>query len=186
MYLIFAMGVGMSVGLTSCTKSAFKKDVSTNYFTKSNIVNFPLVSDLQVGAKKTMAMRLYTETTVAAAKENILYDFMKEHNCDVVVEPMFSVEIISKGTSAGGKVDVKIEMTGFVGNYANIRNFEPKDSEKFWLEKKASIGDNNSNNVSDKTNTATTKKSKNKFLKVLAGIGIGVASVFVLLVAAAL
>ena len=147
MSLIFVVGLFVSFGLSSCgigSSSSFKKDVSTNYFTKSKIANFPLVSDLQIGAKKTMPMRLYTKTTVEAAKENILYDFMKEHNCDVVVEPMFSVETIARGM----ELDVKIEMTGFVANYANIRNFEPKDSARFWLEKKTKADNiSPSNNV---------------------------------------
>ena len=127
--LIFGMGVFMSFGLVSCSPSVFKKDVSTNKFTKSTIVNFPLVSDLQIGAKKVMPMRLYAKTTLDDAKDNILYDFMKEHNCDVVIEPMFSIEMISGGMES----NIRIEMTGFIGNYVNIRNFEAKDSTRFWL-----------------------------------------------------
>ena len=144
MYLIFGMGIFMSFGLVSCSPSILKKDVSTNKFTQSKIVNFPLVSDLQIGAKKAMPMRFYTKTTVEEAKDNILYDFMKEHNCDVVVEPMFSIEIIARGLGSS-KVDVKIEMTGFMGNYANIRNFEPKDTPKFWLEQSGKIKNNEVN-----------------------------------------
>ena len=141
MYLIFGMGIFMSFGLVSCSPSILKKDVSTNKFTQSKIVNFPLVSDLQIGAKKAMPMRLYSKTTLEDAKYAILYAFMKEHNCDVVVEPMFSSEIISRGAGST-KVDVKIELTGFMGNYANIRNFEPKDTPKFWLEQSGRIKSN--------------------------------------------
>ncbi len=155
-YLIFGMSIFIFLGLVSCASvpSTFKKDVSTNYFTKSKIANFPLVSDLRIGAKKTMPMRLYTKTTLNDAKSNILYDFMKEHSCDVVVEPMFSTESVNRGV---GELDVKIEMTGFIGNYANIRNFEPKDSTKFWLGKPGKIRGLIPNNVSD---TPTSKKKK--------------------------
>lgn len=142
MYLIFGMGVFMSFGLVSCgsvSSSTFKKDVSTRKFTESVIANFSLVSDLQIGAKKVMPVRLYTKTTLDAAKENILYDFMKEHNCDVVIEPMFSAETIVRGSGMGMELDIKIEMTGFIGNYANIRNFEPKDSSRFWLSKPSKL-----------------------------------------------
>ncbi len=45
---------------------------------------------------------------------------------------MFSTESVNRGI---GELDIKIEMTGFIGNYTNIRNFEPKDSTRFWLER---------------------------------------------------
>lgn len=167
--LIFAFGLFMSFGLTSCaTTNTFKKDVNTHYFSKSKIVTFPIVSDLQIGAKKTMPSRLYTKTTVEGAKENILYDFMKEHNCDVVVEPMFSVEVIPRGMDS--KLDVKIEMTGYIANYTNIRNFEPKDSSKFWLEKKTSIGNSNPNNNVASVQPTEKKKNANILLTSVLGV----------------
>ena len=178
MYLIFGMGVFMSFGLVSCSPSIFRQDVSTNKFIQSNIANFPLVSDLQVGAKKAMPMRLYTKITLDEAKENILYDFMKEHNCDVVVEPMFSTEIITRGIGET-KVDVKIEMTGFVGNYANIRNFEPKDSTRFLLGQ--SLGNTQDVSSGNVAGGAQPVKKKRKTGKIILKSVLGIVGVALLL-----
>ncbi|RYY62424.1 MAG: hypothetical protein EOO12_13550 [Chitinophagaceae bacterium] len=54
-------------------------------------------------------------------------DFIKENNCDLIVQPYFS----STTTSSVGSIKVTISVTGYPASYRNIRQFERKDTMYF-------------------------------------------------------
>ncbi|RYZ21434.1 MAG: hypothetical protein EOO16_12960 [Chitinophagaceae bacterium] len=113
----------------SCTttQKTTTADYDYLYVTKQGIIQKPLIADLEVGKQKSTVSRTYKDMTLNGAKETVMGEFIKENNCDLVVQPYFTS---SSSTSMGGST-ITVTVTGYPASYKNIRQFERKDTQYF-------------------------------------------------------
>jgi hypothetical protein len=126
---LFFFGTLLTAAFSSC--SLTQKTTSTDYdyikITKQGIIQKPLIADLDVSKDKKSLTKTYQNTTLGNAKEVIMGDFIKEFNCDLIVNPFFT----STTTSKTEKISITLTVTGYPASYKNIRNFEAKDTLNF-------------------------------------------------------
>ena len=114
------------VFLSSCGPTSKMKtyDYDYLYITKQGIIQRPLIADLEVGKKVTLS-HTYKNVTVDNARQNIIEEFIRTYNADLIVQPFFSTSL----ESTSSKTTVAITLTGYPANYKNIRNYDPKDKD---------------------------------------------------------
>jgi len=112
--------------LYSCspTQKARTFDYDYLYINKQGIIQRPLIADLEVGVKKTYS-NTFKNVTVEDARQQAIEAFIKQHNADLIVQPLFSIQAVDQQT----KSSVTISLTGFPANYKNFRPYEPKDKD---------------------------------------------------------
>jgi len=119
----------MSIASCKTAQKAVYNDYSTLSFAKPPVLVKPVVAELEIGARTTIA-QTYTNTSLEPARESTLAQFCRDQSCDVVVQPRFSIETETYDEKST-KNKVSVKLTGFPGTYKNIRNYEPKDSAYF-------------------------------------------------------
>jgi len=93
--------------------------------TKQPIFQKPLVCDLDVAQNKKSIQVTFDNVTLEEAKERALAEFIKNQNCDLVVQPFFTTSTASVDATRSQTVVI---LTGHAATYRNIRNMEPKDT----------------------------------------------------------
>ncbi|RYY87545.1 MAG: hypothetical protein EOO15_11560 [Chitinophagaceae bacterium] len=121
--------VPLVLAFASCksVQKSHTADYDYLFITKQGIIQKPLVADLDVAKQKSTLTKTYDDVTLSQAKENIMADFIKENNCDLIVQPYFS----SSSTSSVGSSKITITVNGYPASYRNIRQFERKDTMYF-------------------------------------------------------
>lgn len=128
--LASTLTIGMSILtllFTSCGVSNKSRSYDYDYLfiTKQGIIQRPLIADMVVAKEKITLSRTYKNVTLVMAKQNIIEEFIKANNADLIVQPFYS----STTENASLKVTVQISLTGYPANYKNIRNYEPADKD---------------------------------------------------------
>lgn len=111
----------MALLLASCTTMRTRTfDYDYMYISKTGIIQRPLISDLEVGKQKMKISRKYKNISLKLAKENVMGEFIQEHNCDLIVQPYFTTETINYETT--------VTVIGYPASFKNIRQFDAKDT----------------------------------------------------------
>lgn len=112
--------------LYSCSPTQKAKTLDYDYLfiNKQGIIQRPLVADLEVGAKKSYS-NTFKNVTVTDARQQAIEAFIQQHNADLIVQPLFSVQAADQQT----KSTVSITLSGYPANYKNFRPYEPKDKD---------------------------------------------------------
>ncbi len=127
---LFAIGTWSVFVLTlfsACTPTSKTLSYEYDYLfiNKQGIIQRPLIADLEVGKQKITLNKTYKNVLLSTAKQQIIEEFIRSNNADLIVQPFFSTQ--SESTTA--KSTIQITLTGYPANYRNIRNYEPKDRE---------------------------------------------------------
>jgi hypothetical protein len=149
----FTLYLLLIIGLSSCSAFRTQKIVSNSSKTmpviSPNIFTTPVVADLKISDKKVSAQTTGIAATpkkirsvTANLKIDAVADEIKKNDCDVLVEPVYTV--VSEGSS------ISVTVTGYPAKYSNFRNYTPADSNSVKLR--------NSNSVEQKTSTAVLDK----------------------------
>lgn len=120
-FVICAILILSSCSTTNKSKSA---DYDYMYITKTGIIQKPLITDLDVEKTKVTVTKTYNNISVNGAKENVMADFIKEQNCDIIIQPYFTTSSVASST----KTTITVTVTGYPGHYRNIRPYDPKDT----------------------------------------------------------
>jgi len=126
LYLTTILFIAVLLSVTSCSTST--KTCGADYdqvkITKQGIIQKPIVTDLVVDKDKKTLTKSYTYTSIFAAKESVMADFVKENKCDIIINPMFTYCLETNNSSQ----TISITVSGFAGMYKNFRNFEASDT----------------------------------------------------------
>lgn len=148
----------------SATQKSRTYDYDHLFITKQGIIQRPLIADMEVGKQKQTISRTYKNVTVATAKQNVIEEFIRTNNADLIVQPLFTTD----AQSTSMKTTVVITLSGYPATYKNIRNYEPKDKETL-LPCEYIIGAQNSPTRTTSEGVIAPKKKKNN---ALAAIGL--------------
>lgn len=126
--LLLVLLGGTLLALSSCTTVANRQktfDYDYLFITKQGIIQRPLLADLDVAKQRQVITRSYKNTTVSTARQNIVEEFIRQFQCDLIVQPYFSTQ----SESVSGKTNVDVTLNAYPAHYRNLRNYEPKDRE---------------------------------------------------------
>ena len=118
--------ISLIVFMSSCstTNKSKSADYDYMYITKTGIIQKPLITDLDVDKSKVTVTKTYNNISVSGAKENVMADFIKEQNCDIIIQPYFTTSSVTSST----KTTITVTVTGYPGHYRNIRTYDQKDT----------------------------------------------------------
>lgn len=87
----------------------------------------PQVADLEIDQQRAKSTFSYEQTNSEDAKKLAKGDFMKQHKCDVIVEPLL---FLTTTTNERG-TNTSVTISGYPANYKNVRNYALSDSIYF-------------------------------------------------------
>ena len=115
----------LSLYLASCktTQAPFKahyKDLETQDITDKQVIQTPVIVDLDVAETKVTGSYSAENVQVEYAKNKALADAVAKSGADVLVEPIYEVDINDK--------TVSVTVNGYPGKYKNFRKPQAQDS----------------------------------------------------------
>ena len=131
--------VGVYLCSCSATNGIFNNNSSSNaivekryehkemYFVTNKINQRPQIADLEVAKQRVKYTQTYSNLSYSEVKNIVKGDFMKQQNCDVIVEPLISATI----TTTESGVSTEATVTGYPAFFRNIKTYELKDSVYF-------------------------------------------------------
>lgn len=126
--LLSVLAWGTILSFLSCTTVANRQktfDYDYLFITKQGIIQRPLLADLEVAKQRQVITRSYKNATVSTARQNIVEEFVRQFQCDLIVQPYFSTQ----SETVNGKTNVDVTLNAYPAHYRNLRNYEPKDKE---------------------------------------------------------
>ncbi len=132
---LLLMTILMVSFLSSCSMKVRTFDYSN--VSKQAVLQTPVITDLDVVNEKKTLEKTYSSINVETARDNAMYDFIVENHCDVIIQPIYSIDAHEKKllSSDNKYQDVKVRLTGFPATYNNIRKVAPKDTLSFQVYK---------------------------------------------------
>ena len=115
--------LGLLVLVSSCKTTHVKfssKDSASRQISETPILQTPLLVDLDVNETKVTGQFSGENISLQYAKNMALADAVRKANVDVLVEPIFEVEVDDKATN--------VTVKGFPGKYKNFRKPELSDT----------------------------------------------------------
>lgn len=188
-YIIIGVAVFAMVSCTSTNK------INTSvYTTRQQPINReavpfnPVIADLKVDIDKKVTgsairqVELLNESEVDNTKQLSLYNAMTSSGADVVVDPIFKVEI-TNNNGKDKKVTIQSDVSGYYGKYTSVHKADTTELKTLMLFRQAQgfqyIPDKESTPIlSPQSPTSAKKKGKKIALAiilplVLTGLGLG-------------
>lgn len=110
--------------LPSCKTSevykAHYKETETQPIVEQHVIQTPVIADLDVNDKKVSGTYTGDNVQVSFAKNKALEDAIAKAGCDVLVEPLYEVDVNGKTVTA--------TVQGYPGKYKNFRKPQAQDS----------------------------------------------------------
>lgn len=144
---------------SSCSQMTFNKINTTVYETRQQDINKgaipynPVIADLKVDLDKKISgtsirqVNRYNDFELDNTKQAALYNAMSNSGADVVVDPIYKVNI-TNNDGRDDKITIQSEVSGFFGKYTNIHKADATELSN------ASIGGallySNNNSVTQK------------------------------------
>ena len=127
-FLRWAVGI-FSILITSCSKSSFPAQAQDKniYASSMGIYQLPQIADLDIGQQRVKLTLNYNRITLEDAKKLAKADFIKNQNCDLIVEPL----LVISNYQNKGRSSRMVTISGYPASYKNIRNVELGDSIYF-------------------------------------------------------
>lgn len=134
--LFYLISAAMLV--SSCSGTAFNKINTTIYQTRQQPINKgaipynPVVVDLNVDINKKITgasirqVDRYNEFELENTKQAALYNAMVNSGADVVIDPIFKVNI-TNNDGRDDKVTIQAEVTGFYAKYTNAHKADANE-----------------------------------------------------------
>ena len=116
---------------TSCKtaqkSTSAQSDIDYRFVAKNGIYQKPLITDLEVSSQRVVLKFSYLNHSFTEAKKMAIGDFIKQQNCDLIVQPFSSCisETVNDVTT------VNVTIGGYPATYKNIRNFQLQDINLF-------------------------------------------------------
>ena len=129
--------ISAAMFVSSCSGTAFNKINTTIYQTRQQPINKgaipynPVVVDLNVDIKKITGASIrqvdrYNEFELENTKQAALYNAMVNSGADVVIDPIFKVNI-TNNDGRDDKVTIQAEVTGFYAKYTNAHKADANE-----------------------------------------------------------
>jgi hypothetical protein len=135
---------GGSLLMMSCSGVALNKVNTTMYETRQQSINKnaipynPVVVDLNVDINKKISgssirqVSVYSEAEVENTKQAALYNAMNNSGADVVIDPIFKVNI-SNNEGRDTKITIQAEVTGFFAKYTNAHKADANEIQNLKI-----------------------------------------------------
>lgn len=98
---------------TSCSVFKYSSRIAEMQ-TQNNIYITPSVVDVKIDLKKKISVVSNPQKTEESARENAYYKAITENDIDILVSPIYEIEVMSSGTCTA-------KVTGFAGYFENPR-----------------------------------------------------------------
>lgn len=157
----------LSAGLmTACSPVSLNKLNTTIYETRQQDIQKgalpynPVIADLKVDLEKKVSgssirqVNIYSEYELENTKQASLYNAVTNSGADVVVDPVFKINI-SNNDGRDTKITIQSEVSGFFGKYLNIHKADSVELRNSTYFKPSLIVKNNES-VSNKTPQTTS------------------------------
>lgn len=158
---ILLLSIIVAVFATSCSQMSYNKINTTIYQTRQQDISKgaipynPVIADLKVDLDKKISgssirqVIRYNESELQNSKESSLYNAITNSGADVVVDPIFKINI-TNNDGRDDKVTIKSEVTGFFGKYTSIHKADA--TELLNASNSGLLLNTNNNNVSQNQN----------------------------------
>jgi len=137
------LGIGM---FTSCTTT--NKINTSIYTTRQQPINRealpynPMIADLKVDADKKVSgtairqVDFMSDNEIENTKQLALYNAMSNSGADVIVDPIFKVNI-SNNDGKDRKITIQADVSGYFGKYLNIHKADAEELKALLLYREA-------------------------------------------------
>ncbi|MFN8268371.1 MAG: hypothetical protein U0T31_10230 [Chitinophagales bacterium] len=136
--------LGGSMLMMSCSGVSLNKLNTTIYETRQQTINRnsipynPVVVDLSVDINKKISgssirqVNMYSVEEVENTKQAALYNAMNNSGADVVIDPIFKVNI-SNNEGRDTKVTIQAEVSGFFAKYTNAHKADVNEIQNLKI-----------------------------------------------------
>ena len=162
-----SLSVIVAVFASSCSQMTFNKINTTVYETRQQDINKgaipynPVIADLKVDLDKKVSgtsirqVDRYNDFELENTKQAALYNAMSNSGADVVVDPIYKVNI-TNNDGRDDKITIQSEVSGFFGKYTSIHKADATELSNASYGG-ALIYTNNNSTVSQKTTMVPEK-----------------------------
>jgi len=137
--IVATMGLAWLTSCSTTTAVTNQAEAKTRDVHGLGVVHVPVIADLEVSPQRqrheypiTLERPAHvpvSQTEINAAKSMAVAQLLMRNNADVLIEPIFEVQVNERNLSRNMRsVTIRVTVSGFLGSYKNFRQMRPTDT----------------------------------------------------------